>query len=126
MSPQSSAGERPDEKRDVIVHYIQIIDASTGQKRDTWTVWLGLEKQTDCTTLEEATSLALQLAQQHGRPAWLLDETGYPLKSVVIEGPSEVTIGKQGETHTYPFVAGLASGEIVNTSLAQENLSEVT
>ena len=126
MPPQSSRAEKPDETRDVIVHYIQIIDASTGEKRDTWTVWLGLDKQADCTTLEEAAHLALQLAKTHDRPAWLLDESGYPLKSVVVGGPSEVTIEKEGQTQTYPFGSGLASGEIVNTILAQENLSELT
>lgn len=126
MAPQRLRGEKPDEKRDIIVHYIQIIDAPTGEKRDTWTVWLGLDKQADCTTLEEAAHLGLQLAKTHDRPAWLLDESGYPLKSVVVGGPSEVTIEKEGQTHTYPFGSGLASGEIVNTILAQENLSEVT
>ena len=126
MSSHSSRGEKPDESRDVIVHYIQIIDASTGEKRDTWTVWLGQDKRAECATLEEARHLALQLAHRHQRPAWLLDESGYPLKSVVVEGPSEVTIEKEGQTHTYPFGSGLASGEIVNSSLAQENLRDVT
>ena len=84
MVPHSSRGQTPDETRDVIVHYIQIIDASTGEKRDTWTVWLGLDKKADCTTLEEATRLARQLAQRHGCPAWLRDKTGYPLKPIEI------------------------------------------
>lgn len=48
------------------------------------------------------------------------------LTGVVVEGPSEVTIEKEGEPHTYQFGSGLASGEIVSSSLAQENLSDVT
>ena len=45
---------------------------------------------------------------------------------VVVEGPAEVTIAKAGEPHTYQFGSGLSSGEIVSTSLAQGNLSDVT
>jgi len=82
MLSNSSGREPPDEQRDVIVHFIQVRDAATGEKRDTWTVWLALEKQTDCTTVGEAIVLARQLGRKHGRQAWLHDATGYPLKPI--------------------------------------------
>ena len=62
----------PDEDYDVILY----------ECRDTWTVWLGGEKQGERTTLEAALELACHVAAVHSRPAWLLDETGYPLKPI--------------------------------------------
>ena len=45
-----------------------------------WTVWLGGEKQGERETLQTAIELAGDVAALHSRSAWLLDETGYPLK----------------------------------------------
>ena len=66
----------PDEDHDVIVH--QLCARSAG--RDTWTVWIGDEKQGERDSLKAATELAGHLATLHGLTAWLLDETGSPLK----------------------------------------------
>ncbi len=70
----------PDEDQDVIVH--QGRSYSEGGSRDTWTIWLGGEKQGERETLASATELACDVAAMHSRPAWLLDETGYPLKPI--------------------------------------------
>jgi hypothetical protein len=82
MPTQNSRSEDPDERRDVLVHYTQIRNAATGEKRATWIVFLGLEKHSECATLDAATKLARTLAKQHGRRAWLHDATGYPLKPI--------------------------------------------
>lgn len=82
MVSRSSRREKPDEHRDVIVHPMQVLDPTTGGKRNTWMVWLGPEKQTECTTVEEATELARRLARKHSRRAWLHDATGYPLRPI--------------------------------------------
>lgn len=76
--------KKPDEDRDVIVHYIQIRNAETGDTRDTWRVHLGLNKQAEFTTLKDATTYARQLARKHRRRAWLHDESGYPLKPIEV------------------------------------------
>ena len=82
MVSHSSRQEEPDEGRDVVVHYLEVLDVSSREKRHTWTVWLGTEKQTECSTREEATGLARELARKHGRRAWLHDANGYPLKPI--------------------------------------------
>ena len=68
---------RPDEDHDVIVHQCRQRDG-----RDTWTIWLGGDKQGERDTLHAAIDLACDVAAVHSRPAWLLDETGYPLKLI--------------------------------------------
>lgn len=84
MPSHSPRREKPDEDRDVIVNYTQVHVAETGEKRDTWGVWLGQEKQTEWTTVEEATEFARKLARKHGRRAWLHDASGYPLKPIAL------------------------------------------
>ena len=80
---------RPDEDYDVIVHYFgQRGTRSTG--RDTWTIWLGGEKQEERRTLEAARELACDVAAVHSRPAWLLDVTGYPLKPIERSGQPRI------------------------------------
>ena len=71
---------QPDEDNDVIVH--QSRSHSDGAYRDTWTVWLAGEMQGERQSLEAAVELASDVAAANSRPAWLLDETGYPLKSI--------------------------------------------
>ena len=63
----------PDEDYDVIVYWFT----------DTWwTIWLAGKKLGDRETLEAALEFARDVAAVHRKPAWLLDETGYPLKSI--------------------------------------------
>jgi hypothetical protein len=83
MPTQSAPREEPD-ARDVLVHYTHSRYAATGEKRDTWVMFLGLEEHTECATLQAATALARTLARQHGRPAWLHDTIGYPLKPIAL------------------------------------------
>ncbi len=84
MPSRSSRVENPDEDRDVIVNYIQVQYVPTGEKRDTWSVYLGPEKQAEFTTVEDATAFARQLARKHRRRAWLHDTSGYPLKPIEV------------------------------------------
>ena len=63
---------RPDEDYDVILY----------ECRNTWTVWLGGDKQGERESLAAAITLARAVAAVHRKPAWLLDETGYPLKPI--------------------------------------------
>ncbi len=72
---------QPDEGYDVIVHYFGQ-RGTRGATRPTWTVWLGEEKQGVRVTLKSALELARAVAAVYSRPAWLLDETGYPLKPI--------------------------------------------
>ncbi len=68
---------RPDQDTDVIVHQIHERDS-----RDIWMIRLGGEKQGERMTLASALELARRVALTNGRPAWLLDETGYPWKPI--------------------------------------------
>ena len=72
---------RLDEDYDVIVHYFDL-RGSCGTGLPTWTIWLGGEKQGERVTLESALELARDVAAAHRKPAWPLDETGYPLKPI--------------------------------------------
>ncbi len=63
------------------VHQDRQLDPN-GAARDTWTIWLGGEKQGERDSLKAATELACDVAAVHSRPAWLLDETGYPPKPI--------------------------------------------
>ena len=71
----------PDEDYDVIVHQFRQLGAN-GAGQDIWTIWLAGKKQGERETLEAAIELACDVAAVHSRPAWLLDETGYPLKPI--------------------------------------------
>ena len=55
---------------------------SSGTGRPTWTIWLGEKKQGERVTLDSALELGREVAAVHRKPAWLLDETGYPLKPI--------------------------------------------
>ena len=68
---------RPDEDDDVICYQFRHRDG-----RDIWTIWLGGEKQGERHSIEGALTLARDVAFVHSKPAWLLDETGYPLKPI--------------------------------------------
>ena len=84
MPTPSARSQEPDGALDVLVHYTQSRHAGTGEKRDTWVVFLGLEKHTERATLQAATEVARTLARKHRRGAWLHDATGYPLKPIVL------------------------------------------
>ncbi len=58
----------PDEDSDVIVHQFRQ-PGTNGAGLDTWTVWLGEEKQGKRVTLEAALELACDVAAAHSRPA---------------------------------------------------------
>ncbi len=63
---------QPDEDCDVIVY----------ENRGTWTIWVGDELHGVGFTREAALDVACFVAAVHRQPAWLLDETGYPLKPI--------------------------------------------
>lgn len=71
---------RADEDHDVIAHYVKETDARTGTSRDRWIVFQGPEMRAEASTRDEAIEIAKRLSDKTGRPAWLLDESGYPLK----------------------------------------------
>jgi hypothetical protein len=68
---------RPEEDADVVCQQMYLAE------RDTWTIRLGSNKLGDRHSLAEAITLARDAAVAHSRPAWLLDETGYPLKPML-------------------------------------------
>ena len=69
---------RPSEDSDVGCQQFRHQDG-----RETWTIRLGGDKQGDRDSLTDAIELARDVAMTHSRPAWLLDETGYPLKPML-------------------------------------------
>ena len=66
-----------DEEHDVICHQCRKLDG-----RDVWTVWVAGETLGERDTLEAAIQLTRDVAATYSRAAWLLDETGYPLKPI--------------------------------------------
>ena len=72
---------QPDEDQDVIVRQVRQ-PSTTGAAQDAWTVWLDGEELGAFDSLNTAAELACHLATMHSKPAWLLDETGYPLKPI--------------------------------------------
>ena len=66
-----------DEEQDVICHQCRKVDG-----QDVWTIWVAGEKQGERDTLEGGMQLARDIAVTYSRSAWLLDETGYPLKPI--------------------------------------------
>ena len=62
----------PDEDDDVIVHWYS----------GAWEIRLGDELHGLRFTLTSALERACDVAAVHRRPAWLHDETGYPLKPI--------------------------------------------
>jgi len=80
MLPSMTA--RPDEDRDVIIHYVEEIDAGTGERRDTWMLYVGQTPIGDETTEARAIQSGLRIGRKHGKPVWLLSRRGYPLKPI--------------------------------------------
>ncbi len=67
----------PDEDYDVICHQVRERDG-----RGVWIIWLAGETLGALNSFPEALDLARYVAATCSRPAWLLDETGYPLKPI--------------------------------------------
>ncbi len=64
--------QRPDEDYDIVVY----------ECRRTLTIWLGGEHLGERATRAAAIEVAGAVAAARSRPAWLLDETGYPLTPI--------------------------------------------
>ncbi len=105
---------RPHEDYDVIVHYFRQ-RGTDGPGYDTWTISHGREKQGERDSLEAATELACDLAAVYSRPAWLLDETGYPLKPIERRG-SELDAARLPQT-ACGTVAGTENHELNRKSM---------
>ena len=63
---------QPDEDDDVIVY----------ESEGAWEIRIGAEVHGLRFTLESALERARDVAAVHRKPAWLLDETGYPLQPI--------------------------------------------
>jgi hypothetical protein len=71
----------PDPRRDVMVYRVVMIDALAGGSiGDRWTVWLGEDSEGSFDSEAEAVGVALRLAADHARPAWLVPEEGPPTR----------------------------------------------
>ena len=67
----------PDPQRDVMVYRVAMVDALSGVSiGDRWTVWVGDESEGSFESEAEAVAVALQLADDHSRPAWLVKDGG--------------------------------------------------
>ena len=67
----------PDPRRDVMVYQVAMIDALSGVSiGDRWTVWVGTESEGSFDSEAEAVAVALQHADDDGRPAWLVKDGG--------------------------------------------------
>ena len=67
----------PDPRRDVMVYRVAMVDALGGESiGDRWTVWVGTESEGSFLSEVEAVGLATELAADHGRPAWLVNDDG--------------------------------------------------
>ena len=65
----------PDPQRDVMVYQVAMVDALTGASiGDRWTVWVGPESEGSFESEAEAIAIAAQLADDHGRAAWLVKD----------------------------------------------------
>jgi hypothetical protein len=83
---QRDLPREPDEERDIIVHFVREYFVPSSERRDSWMVWLGQDKKADYPSKEEAVKLALKLAAQAKRPAWL-HEGPYPPKLIYAPDP---------------------------------------
>jgi hypothetical protein len=67
----------PDPDHDVMVYQVSMIDALGGASLgERWTVWVGRESEGSFDSEGDAVIAAVQLASEHGRPAWLVTERG--------------------------------------------------
>lgn len=67
----------PDPQRDVMVYHVAMVDALSGAAiGERWTVWVGRESEGSFDSEGDAVIAAVQLAGEHGCPAWLVREGG--------------------------------------------------
>jgi hypothetical protein len=67
----------PDPQRDVMVYQVAMVDALSGASiGERWTVWLGTDSEGSFDSEGDAVIAATQLAGEHGRPAWLVKDSG--------------------------------------------------
>ena len=60
-----------------MVYRVAMVDALSGVSiGDRWTVWVGDESEGSFESEAEAVAVALQLADDHSRPAWLVKDGG--------------------------------------------------
>ncbi len=84
LSPRRGSAEKrymlqpPDEAHDVICSHQP---RTGGYPR--WVVRVGQNTLGECDSLAGAIDLTRDAALYHRRPAWLLDESGYPLKPML-------------------------------------------
>ena len=83
MFPRGSAEkpymfQSPDESHDVICYR-----RPQGDGRGSWVVRVGETTLGERESLAGAIDLTRSAAVSHRRPAWLLDESGYPLKPML-------------------------------------------
>ncbi len=72
---------RPDPERDVMVYLVAMVDALSGVSiGDRWTVWAGMESEGSFEDESEAIALAMELAHDTGRLAWLVKDGGAPVR----------------------------------------------
>jgi hypothetical protein len=65
----------PDPGHDVMVYQVTMIDALGGASiGDRWTVWVGQESEGSFDSEGEAIAKAIELADDHRRPAWLVKD----------------------------------------------------
>jgi hypothetical protein len=70
----------PDPRRDVMVYQVAMVDALSGASiGDRWTVWVGSESEGSFDSEGDAVIAAVQLADDHRRPAWLVKDGAEPI-----------------------------------------------
>jgi hypothetical protein len=83
MASRTPPRDEPNEERDVIVQLIRVLDAlSYEEQPNPWSVFVGIERMHNCSTREEAEAIARALARSLGVRAWILDESGQPMKPI--------------------------------------------
>jgi hypothetical protein len=66
-----------DPQLDVMVYQVAMVDALSGVAiGDRWTVWVGTDSEGSFESEAEAVAVATRLADDHGRPAWLVKDGG--------------------------------------------------
>jgi hypothetical protein len=67
----------PDPSRDIVVYHFPAVDALSGDAiGDRWSIWIGRESYGAFDREGDALGEARALAEETGRPAWLIQTTG--------------------------------------------------